>query len=128
MVQNSRPKMFFKKAVLKNFARFTGKHLCWSHFLIKLQVFMHRYFAVNIATFLRSAFLQNTFFPYEYYYQELILKYHNDTHKEKLRFDQFSTRMGGWLLLTYFICLQHNQLSSIHFPLSRIKSTDIWKM
>ena len=95
MVQNSRPKMFFKKAVLKNFARFTGKHLCWSHFLIKLQVFMHRYFAVNIATFLRSAFLQNTFFPYEYYYQELILKYHNDTHKEKLRFDQFSTRMGG---------------------------------
>ena len=23
--------------VLKNFANFTGKHLCWSHFLIKLQ-------------------------------------------------------------------------------------------
>ena len=24
--------------VLKNFAKFTGNHLCWNHFLIKLQV------------------------------------------------------------------------------------------
>ena len=28
-----------KKAVLKNFVILTGKHLCWSFFLIKLQVF-----------------------------------------------------------------------------------------
>ena len=27
-----------KKAFLKNFAIFTGKHLCWSYFLIKLRV------------------------------------------------------------------------------------------
>ena len=27
-----------KKVLLKIFANFTGKHLCWSHFLIKLQV------------------------------------------------------------------------------------------
>ena len=27
------------KVVLKNFANFTGKHLCWSLFLIKLQGF-----------------------------------------------------------------------------------------
>ena len=26
-----------KKDVLKNFAHFTGKHLCWNLFLIKLQ-------------------------------------------------------------------------------------------
>ena len=32
-------KMFFKKAVLKNFGIFTGKQLCWSLFLIKLQIF-----------------------------------------------------------------------------------------
>ena len=31
--------MFYKKAVLKNFAIFTGKQLCWSLFLIKLQAF-----------------------------------------------------------------------------------------
>ena len=36
----------------------------------------------------------------------------NDTHMEKLCFIQFSTRMAGWLLLTFLICL-HNQLSSI---------------
>ena len=24
--------------IFKNFAKFTGKHLCWSHFLVKLQV------------------------------------------------------------------------------------------
>ena len=31
--------MFYKKAILKNFANFTGKHLYWSLFLIKLQAF-----------------------------------------------------------------------------------------
>ena len=29
--------MFFKIGVLKHFAIFTGKHVCWSLFLIKLQ-------------------------------------------------------------------------------------------
>ena len=28
---------FYKIDVLQNFAKFTGKHLCWSHFLINLQ-------------------------------------------------------------------------------------------
>ena len=32
-----RSQMFFKISVLKRFANFTGKHLCWSLFLIKLQ-------------------------------------------------------------------------------------------
>ena len=32
------PEVFYeKKAVLKNLAIFTGEHLCWSLFLIKLQ-------------------------------------------------------------------------------------------
>ena len=34
---NSRSQMFFKTRVLKNFAVFTGKHLCWSLFLVKSQ-------------------------------------------------------------------------------------------
>ena len=33
----ARLQMFFKIGVLKNYAIFTGKHLCWSYFLIKLQ-------------------------------------------------------------------------------------------
>ena len=34
---NIRSQMFFKTVVLKNFAIFTGKHLCWSLFLLKFQ-------------------------------------------------------------------------------------------
>ena len=37
MGTSSRSQMFFKIAVLKNFTHFTGKDLCWSLFLTKLQ-------------------------------------------------------------------------------------------
>ena len=47
--------MFFKIDSIKNSAIFTGKHLCWGLFLIKLQVL-----PVDIAKFLRIAFLCNT--------------------------------------------------------------------
>ena len=46
--------MFFKIGALKNFAIFTGKHVSWNLFLIKLQPW--RCFPVNIAKFLRTAF------------------------------------------------------------------------
>ena len=36
-VQKQPPKVFFKKGVLKNFANFTEKDLCWSLFLIKIE-------------------------------------------------------------------------------------------
>ena len=39
-----------KKAVLKNFAIFTGKHLCWSLFLVKLQAFRPFYRTPMVAT------------------------------------------------------------------------------
>ena len=58
------PEVFYKKTVLKNFAIFTGKHLCWSLFLNKvtgLQVvsLQHRCFPVNIAKFVRALALKN---------------------------------------------------------------------
>ena len=66
---NSRSQMFFKTDVLKNFAIFTGKHLCWNLFLIKFQNWrpaflfkkklQHRCFSVNIAKFSITAFLLN---------------------------------------------------------------------
>ena len=37
----------------------------------------------------------------------------NNTHKEKLCFTHFSTKMATWLLLTFYIC-EHNKLNSIH--------------
>ena len=36
-IRISRSQMFFKIGILKNFANFKRKHLCWSLFLIKLQ-------------------------------------------------------------------------------------------
>ena len=59
------------KPVFLNFAIFTGKQLCWSLLLIKLQLLIkacnfiksrlqHRCFLVNIAKFLRTAFFCNT--------------------------------------------------------------------
>ena len=53
--RNSHPQMFFKTRALKSFAVFTGKDLCWSLFLIKLQVFKHRCFPVNISKCLWTA-------------------------------------------------------------------------
>ena len=37
LLRSSRLQLFFKIGALKNFAYFTGKHPCWSFFLIKLQ-------------------------------------------------------------------------------------------
>ena len=39
IIRSSRLERFFKIGFLKNFAILTGKHLCWSLFLIKLQAF-----------------------------------------------------------------------------------------
>ena len=60
--RSNRLQMFFKMDVLKIFANFTGKHLCWILFLIKLHALrpperlQHRSFPVKFANFLRTAF------------------------------------------------------------------------
>ena len=64
--RSSHSQMFFKIGLLKSFAIFTGKHLCWCLFLIKLKNllkkrFRHRCFPVNIAQLLKTAFSQNSF-------------------------------------------------------------------
>ena len=53
---------FCKKGALRNFANFTGKHLCWSFFLIELQEvcsfikkrLRHRRFPEEFTKFLRT--------------------------------------------------------------------------
>ena len=55
-------KLFCKKGVLRNFANFTGKHLCWSFFFIDLQEvcsfikkrLRHRCFPEEFTKFLRT--------------------------------------------------------------------------
>ena len=60
--RSSRLQMFFKLGALKNFANFTGKHLCWSLFLIKfLRNFIKDIptqvcWSVKFAKFLRTSF------------------------------------------------------------------------
>ena len=49
---SSCPEVFCKTNVLRNFAKFTGKHLC--------QSLWHKCFPVNFAKFLRTPFSQNT--------------------------------------------------------------------
>ena len=64
--RSSRLQIFLKKGILKSFANFTGKHLCWSLFLKNLQAeglqlhkkrLQHKCFPVKFAIFLRTPFL-----------------------------------------------------------------------
>ena len=48
--RGNRPEVPYKIDVIKKVAKLTGKHLCWNHFLIKLQIF---------GVLLRTRFLQN---------------------------------------------------------------------
>ena len=67
--QKEPPVMFYQKAVLQYFAIFTGNHLCWSIFLIKLQALnacyfikkrlLHKCFPVNTANFLKTSILKS---------------------------------------------------------------------
>ena len=67
--RSSHSQMFYKIGVLKNFTKFIGKHLCWSHFLIKLQAPkvcnfikrpLYRCFPVNFVEFFKTPFSKNT--------------------------------------------------------------------
>ena len=53
--RSSRSQMFYKIGVLENFVKFTRKHLCWSHFLIKL----HTCFPIIFVKFSRTSIFQS---------------------------------------------------------------------
>ena len=64
---SSHPDVFYKKGALRNFAKFTGKHLCQSLFFNKVaglrpatllkKRLWHRRFPVNFTKFQRTPFL-----------------------------------------------------------------------
>ena len=70
MVKSSYESCSLKKCVLRNFAKFTGKHLCQSLFFDKVadlrpatllkKRLWHRCFPVNFVKFLRTHFLETT--------------------------------------------------------------------
>ena len=67
ILRSSRPEVFYKRGALKNFAKFTVKHLCQSLFFNKVaglrsatllkKSLWHRRFPVNFAKFLTTPFL-----------------------------------------------------------------------
>ena len=73
--RTNRPQMFFKIGAFKNLAVFTGKHQCWSLFLIKLHVFrpstllksrlLHRCLSVKFGKSLKTDF---------YLHKKIVLK------------------------------------------------------
>ena len=85
--------------VLNNLAIFTGKNLCWSLFLIKFQdwrpTFLFkkrlegRCFSVNIAKFLRAAFLLNTcslyLFEFIFYYCKIRPRKHKKLRNRSIK-------------------------------------------
>ena len=60
-VRSSRPEVFCKKGVFRNFTEFIGKHLCqslfWPATLLKKRLW-HRCFPENFLKFLRTPFLK----------------------------------------------------------------------
>ena len=68
--RSSRPQVLCKKGVLRNFANFTGKHLCQGLFFNKVaglrpstlwkKRLWHSCFPVNVANFLRTPFIKDT--------------------------------------------------------------------
>ena len=63
--RSSRPEVFCKKGVLRNFAKFTGKHLRQSLLFNNLQLYQkrdwYRWLPVNLAKFLRTPFFTKHF-------------------------------------------------------------------
>ena len=64
-VEKQPPELFYKKGVLKHFAKLIGKHVCQSLFFDKVgdlrsATLLKRCFPVNFVKLLRTSFLQNT--------------------------------------------------------------------
>ena len=85
IIRSSHRRCFTKKGVLRNFAKFAGKHLCQSLFFnevasLRLATILkkrlwYKCFPENFAKFLRTPFLQNTFGRLLLYYHQYELSF-----------------------------------------------------
>ena len=107
--RSSRTQMFFKTGVIRNFTIFTGKHLCWSLFLIKNNFIstlsqkrlQHMWFLWKLWNFYEHLFLWNTSVDCLCQFDKELL---NDGHL--LIFSSLSkTKYVGWFLLKWFVDL-----------------------
>ena len=114
LFRSSRPELFCRKGALRNFAKFTGKHLCQSLFfdkveglrpatLLKRRVW-HRCFPVNFRKFLKTPFFIAMFFCIfrDLYqrYKHLLLKVHRSQLTSLIK--QFSEK---FVKLCLYMCI-----------------------
>ena len=81
---------------VKHFTNFTGKHLCWSLFLIKLQ-------AVTLRTSIKTVNVKNNVFVIQYFHfllWELLKKTENDEDLVSIK----TEKVSGKLTLPFLSC------------------------
>ena len=81
LFRSSHQRCFIKKAVLKNFATFTWKHMCWSLCLIKLQTFRPvtptQVFSCDYCEIFKNSYFEEHLRTAASVYSEDLLKYKN---------------------------------------------------
>ena len=130
-VRSSRLEMFLKIGVLKNFAIFTGKYLCWSLFLINIQTWRPAtllkrdaniaVFLWNLRSFYEHSFSQNTSSGCfsEYLMNSLFIAFEND------EWCHFEVRSGS-LALASFYCVCFVSFYFFLFFCFFVDSTTFW--
>ena len=134
-----------RKSVLRNFAKFTGKHLQQSLFFNKVarpatllkKRLWHRWFPVNFAKFLRTPFLieylswlllyiNKTFYCIHSIYQFYLMIVSGKTVFYSIQYKNLlMNSIEVQLLLIFYLCL-HSQLISIYCHI--LRSTDVLKI
>ena len=115
-------KVFYKKAVLKNFVIFTGKHLCWSLFLIKtpIQVFSCEYCKIFKNNYFENIcqrlLLEETFKTFLRWYTKWCKKLNIDFSST-----DFACRSLSWFLYewnTDFNKVNESTFFTLHYSVS----------
>ena len=131
--------MFCKNGVLKDFAKFPGKHLCWSFFLIKLQAWKKNFMKkINL---LRNSQSYSTFpwftslrahesvhsFPKTFikmFPNDSRVRRNNTISKSKLLLAWKVGKSPIWLLV-YVKCVGFNSLSVSYSTYKQIQKTQV---
>ena len=118
--RSSLSQMFYEINVVKKFGNFTGKHQCWSLFLLKFQAWtcnfikkwlQHKFYPVKFPNFLRTYFFtehlrwlllnkpkSSLWFIWE---RDFLVIQHESTLVV-----QYHVKLVDWMLFWYFIVIQ----------------------
>ena len=109
--RSSRPEVFCEKVVLRNFAKFTGTHLCQSLFLNKVAGLWYRCFPVKV---LRTPFSQNT--SGGYFCAQVMLNTYNHHCTVKVILHQTECKWNVPRHRFFLLLHMHKSFVYQHFP------------